>query len=326
MVPTDKREAFSVRLTSIHGAQVKAVRRLHTRSGRDEVGRFLVEGPQGIREALAGHSRWGQVRAIYLTVNGASRHPDLFALAEACHVPVVGVTESVMKALSSTVTPAGLLAVCDGLMRSLQDVVIPVQAGKPVRLVMAHQLQDPGNVGTITRVAHASGARGFIMTGEGVDFHNPKCIRATAGSAFHLPIAGVASLIEAIKACQEQGLTVLAADGKGGHSLADLLDEVEFSRRPASALLAGSVVWIFGNEAHGLPADIGRFVNATVRVPLHEGAESLNVATAAAVCLYASARAHEVARRQETVAFLPAGTVSSCNASLLGGSDVDDVG
>ncbi len=121
----------------------------------------------------------------------------------------------------------------------------------------------------------------MVFCGEGVDPYNPKAVRASVGSLFHLPVAIEPDPAPAVAAARAAGLRVLAADGA-----ADLdLDSAE-----ASGLLGAPTAWLFGNEAHGLDPATTALADVAVGVPLYGRAESLNLATAAAVCLYASAR------------------------------------
>ena len=148
-------------------------------------------------------------------------------------------------------------------------------------------MRDPGNAGTVIRCADAAGADGVVLTGSSVDPFNGKTVRATAGSLFHLPLAVGGDPRDVVRRLREAGLTVLAADGAGETDL----DEAE-----ERGLLDGPTAWLFGNEAWGLPDDLAALADHRVAIPIHGRAESLNLATAAAVCLYSSARAHRRAR------------------------------
>jgi len=142
------------------------------------------------------------------------------------------------------------------------------------------QAQDPGNAGTIIRAADAAGADAVVLVRGSVDPTAPKVVRSTAGSLFHLPVVTGVALDDAVAALHEAGLTVLAADGRGDFDLFD-----------AESLLEAPSAWLLGNEAHGLPSEALSRADAVVSIPIYGKAESLNVAAAAAVCLYASARA-----------------------------------
>jgi TrmH family RNA methyltransferase len=202
----------------------------------------------------------------------------LLAAAAAAGAAVHYVSGQVMGTLAQTVTPQGLVAVCGFLDVGLDTVL----AARPRLAVLLAQARDPGNAGTVIRTADAAGADAVVLSRASVDVYNSKCVRASAGSLFHLPLAVDVDIAEAVTALRAAGLRVLAADGAGAVHL-DALED--------SGALAADTAWMFGNEAWGLPAEIAALADEVVRVPIYGGAESLNLATAAAVCLYASARA-----------------------------------
>ncbi len=273
---------------------MKAVRRLSGRPARERAGAFVAEGPQAVREAVLAHAERGDVvRELYATQAAWARHGDIAVAATSAGLAPRLVSEDVMAAMTDTVTPQGLLAVCALVTRPLAEVLTP-----PPRLVaVLSTVRDPGNAGTVLRAADAAGADAVVLTRASVDVHNPKCVRATAGSLFHLPVADDVPLAEAVAALRSAGLAVLAADGGGAHDLDDLLDDAE----RGTGLLAGGVAWVFGNEAQGLSEDERELCDAVVRVPIHGRAESLNLATAATVCLYAAARAQRHGHHSSTV-------------------------
>lgn len=185
----------------------------------------------------------------------------VYASAPVAGVDAVQVPEEVLAAMCETVTPQGVAAVCRFL-----PFTAPVSPGL---IVVLHDVRDPGNAGTVLRTADAAGADAVYFTGDSVDPYNGKCVRSTAGSLFHIPFTSCA-----LDAVPLTGMQVLATSGAGERELRDV-----DLRRPTA--------WVFGNEAHGLPdLDLPR-----VRIPLFGQAESLNLASAAAVCLYASALA-----------------------------------
>lgn len=205
------------------------------------------------------------------------RRPDLEAAAAAAGVPVVPVTADVLAAMSETVTPQGVVGVA-----GLLDVPLAVAVTPPLHLLaVLHEVADPGNAGTVLRSADAAGAGAVVLTEGSVDPHNGKCVRATAGSLWHLPVVSGAPLPDVVAACRAAGLQVLATTGAGADDLDDLADD---------GVLRAPTAWLFGNEAAGLPASALDLADRQVRVPVHGRAESLNLASAAAVCLYASAR------------------------------------
>jgi TrmH family RNA methyltransferase len=262
-------------LTSTKAARVKAAQRLAKRAFRARDRKFLAEGPQAVREAL---DRAGTVHEVFVTRDAAERHADLVAVAEAAGTPVHLVSGEVMSALAQTVTPQGLVAVCALLDQPLADVL----ATAPRLLAVLAHARDPGNAGTVVRAADAAGAGGVLLTGDSVDPYNGKCVRASAGSLFHLPVAIGGRVEDDLPALRAAGLRVLAADGHA---------EVDLDAATDSGLLDGPTAWVFGNEAWGLPDATRELCDEVVKVPIHGRAESLNLATAAAVCLYASARA-----------------------------------
>lgn len=245
------------------------------RAGRDEAGEFLAEGPQAVREALG---RPGAVRQLYATAGALARHADLAAAAAAAGVPVAEITDRAASALSETASPQGLVAVCATLDVPLGTAL----AGAPALVAVLADIRDPGNAGTVLRSADAAGADAVVLAGDSVDPYNGKAVRASAGSLFHLPVVRGAALPAAIAAARAAGLTVLAAAGSGEADLDELAD---------TGRLAAPTAWVFGNEARGLPAEAGGLADARVRIPISPRAESLNLAAAAAVCLFASARA-----------------------------------
>lgn len=212
----------------------------------------------------------GLLHTLFATSEAAARYPEL----RVDHL----VDDRALAALAGASTPQGLVGVAD---------VVTVPAAAAVRtgdtlVVVCVEPRDPGNLGTIIRTADAAGASAVLVTGEAVDPHNGKCVRATAGSLFHLPIGLAASFDEAAVVLRGAGLQLLAADGSATIDLAAL---------ERCAGLEGPTAWVFGNEAHGLPPAILHTCDRAVSVPLHGRAESLNLAAAAAVCLYASVRA-----------------------------------
>jgi len=247
--------------------RVVAARRLLRRRERDEAGRFLVEGPQGVREALGASA----VLELFATPAALERHPDLAGKASV-------ITEDGLAALAETVAPQGLVAVC-----AARDVPLAAAlAARPRLVTVLAGIRDPGNAGTVLRTADAAGAGAVVFAGDAVDPYNGKCVRASAGSLFHVDLVRAADPATVVRELRAAGLTVLAADPYGAADLDELADAGELDRPTA---------WLFGSEAHGLPGALADAADLRVRVPLHGRAESLNLAAAAAVCLYASARA-----------------------------------
>lgn len=272
-------------LTNPRAERVRSVRALSGRSVRERQGRFLVEGPQAVRELV----RFAPlaVRELYLSPEADARHPEIAVEAVAAGLPVRTGSAQVLEAMSPDAQ--GFVAVAEQLTSTLEQVT----ASSPRLVAVLAHVRDPGNAGTVIRSSDAAGADAVVLTRESVDVHNPKTVRSTVGSLFHLPVVRGGDPAQVVGALRAAGLTVLAADGSGPWDLDDLLDVAGPGGRrgPGTPDLARPTAWLFGNEAWGLPQADLALADAVVRVPIHGRAESLNLATAAAVCLYASARA-----------------------------------
>jgi RNA methyltransferase, TrmH family len=248
-------------------ARVVAAVKLHRQVTRRRTQRFLVEGAHLVDAA----SRRGLIREIFVTEAAAQRYAALLTDRDpAVHL----VTERAGKALSDTVTPAGLVAVCELPNLGLEDVLV----GAPQLVAVGVEIGEPGNAGTLIRIADAMGAAAVVFCGHSVDPYNGKCLRASAGSIFSVPVVVAPDAGAAVTALQVAGLRVLATTVGGEVSLDD-------------AELAAPTAWLFGAEAHGLSAQLAEQADHRVAIPMSGGAQSLNVAAAAAICLYLSARA-----------------------------------
>lgn len=257
--------------------RVKRARRLATRRLRAETGQFLVEGPQAVREALGVA---GVTHEVFATAAATDRHPDVHDRALEAEVSWTVVDDDVLAEIADATTPQGLVAVCDTVVQGLDALPLAARL-----VVVCHDMRDPGNAGAVIRCADAAGADAVVLSADSVDPTNPKAVRASAGSLFHLPVLVERDHDAVLAALRARGLQVLATDGQGD---VDLFDD----RVDGSGLdLTTPTAWVMGNEALGLPADVREAADRAVAVPILGRAESLNLATAAAVCLYASARA-----------------------------------
>jgi TrmH family RNA methyltransferase len=245
---------------------VAAAIKLHRHVGRRRAASFLAEGPNLVESAL----RRGLVSEVFVTESAADRFGSLLA-----DIPVHVVTERAAKALSDTVTPVGLVAVCAMPEVALADVV----ADSPRLVAVAVEISEPGNAGTLIRVADAMGADAVVLVGSSVDPYNGKCLRASAGSIFSIPVVTEPDAAQAVTALTDAGLQVLATNVDGEVSLDD-------------AALDSPTAWLFGPESHGLPRELTKMATHRVHIPMPGNAESLNVASAASICLYQSARTH----------------------------------
>jgi TrmH family RNA methyltransferase len=217
-------------------------------------------------------------RALVVSEHERDACGDLLAAAHAAGALVHPASGEVVAAISETVTPQGMVGRCRFVDVPLDQVL----SARPCLVAVLAHVRDPGNAGTVLRTADAAGAEAVVFTDASVDPYNGKCVRASAGSLFHLPVVVGARLADTVAALRPVGLRVLAADGTGERDLDSELD---------SGRLGAPTAWIFGNEAWGLPAETLDLADGVVRVPIHGRAESLNLASAATICLYVSARA-----------------------------------
>lgn len=286
--------AESIELPQPSQAVLRSARALRRRRERKETGLFLVEGRQAVREAL---KLPGVVSEIFFRWDAVLDNQDLLSTAAAAGVPHYGVSEQNLATMTDTVTPQGVVAVARAIDVPLTAVLGKRQKSpdKPTKhrrrdvslVVICAQVRDPGNAGTVIRCADAFGADAVILSSDSVELYNPKTVRASVGSIFHLPIVTGVDLAEAIEACRRAGMQVFATDGEAGTDLTDL--DAELGRPTA---------WVMGNESWGLPVEHLALADKTVAVPIYGQAESLNLATAAAVCLYASASAQRASNDQ----------------------------
>lgn len=256
--------------------RVKAVRSLAKRSVRMRTGRFVVEGPQGVREAV--RCAPTRIRDVYATGASISRYTsDIIEPARAAGLYLHECSDEVLAAMADSQSPQGIIAVVQDESPDLAAIL----AGDPRLLVLLTHVRDPGNLGTVIRAADAAGADAVLVSVESVDVTSPKAVRSTAGSLFHLPVVRDLPLEATLQALREHGIRSLAADGHG----TDLLPDVA---------LSAPHCWVLGNEAWGLPEPMRALCDQVVRVPIYGRAESLNLAMAATICLYASANAQRV--------------------------------
>ena len=254
--------------------RVKAARKLTRRRDRAEHRLFLAEGAKALSEALLVS---GCVVEVFATAAATSSYDALREAVTAAGSPWHVAEDAAVAALSGTVAPQGVVTVC-----RFVDVPLGELVAADGFLAVCADVRDPGNAGTVIRSADAAGAAGVVLAGHSVDLYNDKTVRATVGSLFHLPMALQTDPGGAVRRLQGAGWTVLAADAAGERGLFGADTE---------ALLGGKVAWLFGNEAWGLPDVLAELADHRVAIPIFGRAESLNLSTAAAVCLYATARA-----------------------------------
>lgn len=261
-------------LTNIGSDRVRSVRALSRRAARVRAGLFLVEGPQAVREALT--HRPDTIQDLYFEAQTGVWQARMLDAARTDGVSIHEVSHEVLVAMSDALAPQGILAVCRPV-----DVQLDAVLGQPVRfLVILTSVRDPGNAGTVIRGADAAGADAVLLSESSVDLYNPKVVRSTVGSLFHLPIVTGVPVVTLLERVRAAGLSLLAADG-GGETL---LGDVDLARAHA---------WVMGNEARGLEPEVRAACDTVVRVPIYGKAESLNLAMAATLCMYQSAGAQK---------------------------------
>ncbi|MFC3849577.1 TrmH family RNA methyltransferase [Corynebacterium hansenii] len=262
-------ETFTARTPRVVSAS-----KLHRAAARRKAGRFLVEGFNSVDAA----ARAGAIVEAFATDSALDRHGGLIGEIAAAGRPVSMIDVSAAAALAETVTTVGLFAVCDSAA-VLSPLELAVAAGRDAGvLVVPVECGDPGNAGTIIRMADALGAGGVVLAGDSVDPLGGKVVRSSAGSVFNVPVARERDVDAVLRSLAEAGFTTLATTMDA---------EVTLGR---DDLPAGPVAWLFGNEAHGLAPEVLAGAGARVSIPIRGGAESLNLATAAAMCLWETAR------------------------------------
>jgi TrmH family RNA methyltransferase len=234
------------------------------RRARQEHGQFVIDGPTLVAEALASRV---EVIEVYAE---AGAPDDVLDAARGAGVPVRAVSEGALAKVTSPVTPQPAAA----LARIPAPATTDALRGLVLVLV---GVADPGNAGTLLRVAEAAGASAVVSCADAVDVWNPKCVRASAGSAFRVPHLPAGPTDDAVVALRGAGMTLVACDVSG----VDAHDDTD---------LTGDVAVLLGNEAHGLSPDLVAAADRVVRIPMAGDVESLNVAMTGAVMAFESSR------------------------------------
>lgn len=255
-------------LTSLHSPHIGRVKALHTSKGRKASNEFLAEGPQSIEAAI--NSKRFNITQLYVAESAVQQFSKLIIVE-----PIV-VSDKVMQVMSSVENAQGILAICaKGTLPELNALTV----GSEI-LIYCHEINDPGNLGTIIRSAHALGANGLVLSPGSVDPFSPKVVRASAGSLWHLPFTVNVEFHELLRSAQEVEMKIIAMTGSGESTLNELVK-----------ILPKKIAFAFGNEAHGLPIEIIKECNLQVRIPMKAGAESVNLATSVALAIYAASSA-----------------------------------
>lgn len=238
----------------------------------------MAEGANSVEAAL----KTGVAEELFCAEDVLDRFRDLIDAAVAAGVPVSPVTPRAVRSLADTVSPAGIIAVCRSVVHDASQGLSVDDEGPAPRLIAVGQaLAEPGNVGTLIRVSDALGAEAVWLTEGAVDPENTKAVRASAGSLFHVPVVRGVAEADLVARAHERGMQVAVAAGDGE---VDIESAVEELSRPTA--------WVFGNEAHGVPDHLVASADLRVRIPIRGRAESLNIVTAASICLHTSARLH----------------------------------
>jgi len=259
-------------LHSPHVARVKALIGSRGVKERRQAGLFIAEGLQAAREALTAPGA-PFIKSLYVTSTGLLKLSD-FDLAE---IDVIEVTDAVMAEMTSTVSPQGILALCVLPRREITELS-PLATKKSARIIYLHEIQDPGNAGTILRTADAMGVDAVITSPGSVDMYSPKVVRATAGSLWHIPLYESISFPELSSLVPQAKALLLSS-----HASSSILD----------LPLEESYISIFGNEARGVDAQsLGLASSAVtpVTIPMAGRAESLNLSAAASIVIFTLSR------------------------------------
>ena len=259
-------------LNSPHIERVKALLGPRGKKTREAESTFVVEGIQSVREALMPKIKEGLIlKRVYLTENGHSKLSSEISAEVLSKYELITVSEQVMRAMADSESPQGILALCSTKSLKLKDL----WQMSPRKIAYFWQIQDPGNAGTVIRTADACGFDAVVFSEESVDIFNPKTVRATVGSLWHIPVVADINFTDFIADSLNNGLKIYALDAKGNSIFdASFVDQNS----------AGPSAWIFGNEARGLP-ELPEDIN-TVSIPMKGFAESLNVASAAAIVMH----------------------------------------
>ncbi|MBE3586708.1 MAG: RNA methyltransferase [Thermoanaerobacter sp.] len=253
-------------ISSKSNPKIKYLRRLARRRQREKEGHFLLEGVRLIEEALL--SGWPVKMLVYTPPLG-ERAGALLELAGERGAQLMPVDEGLFCELADTQTPQGVLAVVQSPGYTPEGLL----AGGASLLLLVDGVQDPGNLGTMIRSASAAGAGGVLLLPGTVDLYNPKTIRATMGSLFHLPVLGVREGEELVARLKAAGFLLVAGVPAGGVPL------------PAVDM-TGPTVLAVGNEARGISPWLLQYADIQATIPMPGRAESLNVAMAASIMLY----------------------------------------
>ncbi|EEI17763.1 TrmH family RNA methyltransferase [Corynebacterium lipophiloflavum] len=259
-------QAFTERTPRIVNAA-----KLHRAAARKKAGRFIVEGANSVEAAVA----TGSATDVFATESAAGEFAEILTTAGYMDVFTHAITDTAARHLSDTVSTTGIFALCTPVLWSVGKVL----RGGPRLVAVCVETNDPGNAGTLIRIADVCGADAVVFAGDTVDPESSKAVRASAGSLFHVPVARERNISDVMGQLKAAGLSIAATTMGGDVSLDD-----------AAEVVAQPTAWLFGNEAHGLPQELIDAADHRVSIPIRGHAESLNLATAAAMCMWESSK------------------------------------
>ncbi len=264
-------------ITSTSNQQVKNVAALQKKAKeRRKQGCFAAEGLRMVLETPAELLEHVYVSESFLKEHGNDgAYLEFSDMARKNHIAVDEVSDPVMKSMSDTVTPQGLLAIIKMPEYSLQQVL--GNGNKTPHLLILEDIQDPGNMGTMFRTGEGAGVTGIIMTKNTVDVFSPKTIRSTMGAIFRVPFVITDDLPETIRQVKEAGVSLYAAHLKG---ICDY-DEADYTK---------GCGFLIGNEGNGLTDETADSADVKIKIPMGGKLESLNAAMAAGILMYECAR------------------------------------
>lgn len=259
-----------VRLTGSQNPLVKEIRALKNKSGREEKGHFFIEGVRFVTEALNEKLtiRYLMVSETFSTDAASTQLLQSISDGVDCYI----LPDSLFASISDTQNPQGILAVLDLKREQLKHA--DLNGGL---LVLLDDIKDPGNMGTIIRTADAAGCEGVVVPAGCVDIYNPKVLRSTMGSIFHIPVYHCEDIAAAINIVREKGFKICASHLEGAASIYE-------------ADLTGSLALVIGSEAEGVGEETVKAADMLLRIPMPGRAESLNASVAAGIMIFEAAR------------------------------------
>ena len=258
-------------------SQLRNLKHLKTKKGRDESGLFIIEGEKFVQEIPADWHVQQYVIAERYVKDAKTHDISQFEQRARCDV----IRDSIFDSLADTVSPQGILAVCGQKKFCIDDIFGEI-AGQARNdsgyfVLLGENLNDPGNIGALIRTAAAAGANGVILTTSSGDIYNPKVLRAAAGAVLRLPIVTDADLTETIALLNKKNIPTYAAHPRG-------------SVLPYKLDLRSNFCMLVGNESHGISDTAAKLANTLVSLPMVNNTESLNASVAGSILMYEAVR------------------------------------